>query len=85
MHPFLPILSLVLLLMGDWGAFYLWRYGMAPEVAPHRQAIMAVVFIALLFGGALALWLRRYRVRYPSYFLFASAIFLAGLWLVRLL
>ena len=57
MHPFLPILSLVLVVMGDAAAFFLWRYGHEPDVAIHRPGLVALITVSMLFGVWLAWWL----------------------------
>ena len=74
MHPFLPILSLVLIAMGDAAAFFLGRHGHEPDVAIHRPALWALIGVALLFGGWLAWWLRRFRIHFTFYFAVASLI-----------
>jgi hypothetical protein len=79
MHPFLPILSLVLLFMGDALAFFLHRFGRDADVALHRPSLWTLIFVSLLFGGGLAFWLRRFRLRFPFY-----AALLSLAWVVLL-
>ena len=74
MHPFLPVLSIVLLAMGDAAAFFLWRFGNDPDVVAHRPSLWALTGVAILFGAALAFWLRRFHLRFPSYAAMISLI-----------
>ncbi len=67
MHPFLPILSLVFLVMGDAAAYFLKKFGHQPDVVMHRPSLWTVIWICMLFGVGLAFWLRRFRVYYPFY------------------
>ena len=74
MHPFLPILSLVLVAMGDALTFFLWRYGRQPEVAVHQSGLLALIGVSMLFGVWLAWWLRRFRIHFTFYFAMVSMI-----------
>lgn len=74
MHPFLPILSLVLVAMSDASAFFLWRYGRQPDVVMHQPGLIALIGVSMLFGGWLAWWLRRFRIHFTFYFAVASLI-----------
>jgi len=74
MHPFLPILSLVLVAMSDASAFFLWRYGRQPDVAVHQAALLALISVSMLFGAWLAWWLRRFRIHFTFYFAVVSLI-----------
>jgi hypothetical protein len=81
-HPFLPILALVLLLMADLGVYYLGSEKANPEVALHAASIWTVAGMSFVFGGGLALWLRRFRLRFPVYFTWGSLawILFAAFW-----
>ena len=83
MHPFLPVLSLVLLAMGDSAAFLLWKNGRQLEIAVHRPSLLALIFVSLLFGGVLAFWLRRFRLNFPAYFACISVIWVILLALLK--
>lgn len=74
MHPFLPVLSFVLIAMGDGAAFLMWKYGAQPEIAVHRPSLWALIVVSLLFGGSLALWLRRFQINFCAYFTYASMV-----------
>ncbi|HAO99431.1 MAG TPA: hypothetical protein DCQ83_05250 [Fibrobacteres bacterium] len=79
MHPFLPILSIVLMLMGDATTFFLWRHGHDPELASHVSSLWALIGFSMLFGAGLGFWLRKFRVNYPSYVAIASFVWLISL------
>jgi hypothetical protein len=74
MHPFLPLLSLVFLAMGDAAAFFLKKYGNDPDVVMHRPSVWALIWICLVLGGGLAFWLRNYRIHFTFYFALASLV-----------
>ena len=67
MHPFLPTLSIVFLLVADGVLGFIRLYGRQPEFQPHTQSMYAIVIVALISGGGLAWWLRRFGVRFPSW------------------
>lgn len=67
MHPFLPVLSVVFSLSAAVAAIFLRLNGEHPEVAAHAHSVLTFVFLNLLIGGALAFWLRRFGLRFPSW------------------
>jgi hypothetical protein len=67
MHPFLPVLSVIFLLAADAAMVFLRLNATHPEIAPHASSIYTVVFMCLVVGGGLALWLRRFAVLYPTW------------------
>ena len=82
MHPFPPVIALVLLAMADAMAWFLRQHGREPEIAVHQSALLSVIVISLLFGGATAFWLRRFRIRFPWYAALASLAFVLALALI---
>ena len=74
MHPFLPMLSCVLIAMGDATAFYLWKHGHEIEIATHRPSIWVLIVVSFLFGEGLAFWLRRFHIHFPAYFALVSMV-----------
>jgi len=74
MHPFLPLLSLVFLIMGDAAVFFLKKFGEDPDVVMHRPSVWTLIWICLILGGGLAYWLRRYRIHFPFYIALVSIV-----------
>jgi hypothetical protein len=76
MHPFLPVLSVLLLIMGNAAMLFARFQADHPEIAPHVSSLYAVVFISILCGAALAIWLRRFGLLFPSWIAILSLLVL---------
>ena len=82
MHPFLPTLSIVFLLVADGVLGFIRLYGRQPEFQPHTASMYAIVTVALISGGGLAWWLRRFGVRFPSWLAVLTLLLFAVLRIV---
>ena len=82
MHPFLPVTSIIFLLIADGVMIFLRLNGSQPEMATHVAPLNAIVLASLVFGGGTAFWLRKFGLRYPSWIAVFSLLLLA---LLRLL
>ena len=74
MHPFLPTLAIVFLLVADGVLGFIWLYGGQAEFRPHVTPLYAVVLVSLISGGGLAWWLRRFGIRFPSWLAILSLL-----------
>jgi len=82
MHPFLPVTSMVFLLVADGVLVFLRLNGGRPDLATHIAPLYAIVLASLVFGGGLAFWLRRFGIRFPSWTAVLSLLLFAALrWL----
>jgi hypothetical protein len=79
MHPFLPVTSLVFLLIADGVMIFVRLYGRQPEFATHTAPLYAIILVSLIFGGGLAFWLRRFGLRFPSWVAVCSLLLFAAL------
>jgi hypothetical protein len=79
MHPFLPVLSVIFLLAADGAMVFLRLNATHPEIAPHASSIYTVVFMCLLIGGGLAVWLRRFGILFPTWIAILSLLGVAAL------
>jgi hypothetical protein len=82
MHPFLPTLSLVFLLVADGVLGFIRLYGGQPQFRSHVPSMYAVVIVSLIAGGGLAWWLRGFGIRFPSWLAILSLLLLGLLRLV---
>jgi len=76
MHPFLPTLSIIFLLVADGVLGFIRLYGRLPEFQPHVSSMYAVVIVSLIAGGGLAWWLRGFGIRFPSWLAVLSLLLL---------
>jgi hypothetical protein len=77
MHPFVPAVSLIFLLVADGVLVFIHLNGNRPEFASHLASLHAIVLVSLVFGAGLAFWLRRFGLRFPSWVAVASLLLLA--------
>jgi hypothetical protein len=77
MHPFLPALAVILLLVADGVMGFIRLYGALPEFRMHVIPLYSVVIFSLISGGGLAWWLRRFGIRFPSWLAILSLLLFA--------
>jgi hypothetical protein len=82
MHPFLPLLSLIFLIMGDATAYFLKKFGNQPDIVMHRPSLWTLIWICLILGGGLAVWLRNYRIHFTFYVALVSLVWVILLVLI---
>jgi hypothetical protein len=75
LHPFFPMVTLVLNSMGFGMTWYLYRHILPdPVLAPHQDMFKVPIGFAFVFGIPLALWMAKRRLRYPLYVFVAQAV-----------
>ena len=79
MHPFLPVTSVIFLLIADGVMIFLRLNGGRPDLAPHIAPLHSIVLASMVFGGGLAFWLRRFGLRYPSWLAVCSLVLFGAL------
>lgn len=66
LHPFFPVVTLVLNTMGFAMIWYLARHILPdPVLAPHQDMFKVPMGFAFVFGIPLALWMAKRRLFYP--------------------
>ncbi len=79
MHPFLPVTSVIFLLIADGVMIFLRLNGGRPDLATHIAPLNSIILSSMIFGGGLAFWLRRFGLRYPSWLAVCSLGLFAAL------
>jgi hypothetical protein len=79
MHPFLPAVSLIFLLIADGVMIFLRLKGGETDLATHIAPLYAIILVSLIFGGGTAFWLRRFGLRFPSWVAVCSLLLFAVL------
>ncbi len=66
MHPFLPVVTLVLNGMAALLTWYLYTAVRPdPQLLPHQNVFLVPIGFALVFGVGLGLWLWTRKMRFP--------------------
>jgi hypothetical protein len=79
MHPFLPVTSVIFLLIADGVTIFLRVNGGRPDLATHIAPLYAIILSSMIFGGSLAFWLRGHGLRYPSWLAVCSLLLFGAL------
>lgn len=71
LHPFFPMVTLVLNTMGFGMTWYLFRHILPdPVLAPHQDMFKVPIGFAFVFGIPLAIWMAKRRLFYPLWVTF---------------